>query len=89
MTDKNKPLTVEFAPGAFDDFEGTQEELDELIAEVQAMFAGKTREEIEAMSNPLTDEDIEDMSDDVKQKLIRPFLEDDDDLSDEFKRKLQ
>lgn len=31
-----KELTVEFAPGCFDNFEGTQEELDELINEIQA-----------------------------------------------------
>lgn len=30
----NKKLKLEFAPGAFDAFEGTQEELDELIAEI-------------------------------------------------------
>ena len=33
MTNKIK---VEFAPGAFDSFEGTQEELDELIKMIQA-----------------------------------------------------
>jgi hypothetical protein len=31
-------LKIEFAPGAFDDFEGTQEELDELVSEIQRMF---------------------------------------------------
>jgi hypothetical protein len=30
-------VKVEFAPGAFDGFEGTQEELDELIAEIYKM----------------------------------------------------
>jgi hypothetical protein len=30
-----KELTVEFAPGCFDTFDGTQEELDSLIAEIQ------------------------------------------------------
>ena len=38
MTDEKKPLTLEFAPGCFDNFEGTQEELDELMAEIQRMF---------------------------------------------------
>ena len=28
---------IEFAPGAFDSFEGTQEELDEIVAEIQRM----------------------------------------------------
>ena len=27
-------ITVDFAPGCFDDFEGSQEELDRLIAEI-------------------------------------------------------
>jgi len=33
-----KTLKVEFAPGCFDDFEGSQEELDELIAEITKMI---------------------------------------------------
>ncbi len=33
----NKPIKVEFAPGCFDSFQGTQEELDELVAEIQKM----------------------------------------------------
>lgn len=37
MTDKNKP-TIQFAPGCFDTFEGTQEELDALILEITAAF---------------------------------------------------
>jgi hypothetical protein len=36
MTKKN-PVKIEFAPGAFDSFEGTQEELDAFIAELQRM----------------------------------------------------
>ena len=36
MTKKN-PVKIEFAPGAFDSFEGTQEELDEFIAELHRM----------------------------------------------------
>lgn len=33
-----KDLKLEFAPGAFDGFDGTQEELDELMAEIQRAF---------------------------------------------------
>jgi hypothetical protein len=33
-----KKLKIEFAPGCFDHFEGTQEELDELIAEITKQF---------------------------------------------------
>jgi hypothetical protein len=38
MTEDSKPKEVIFAPGCFDNFEGTQEELDEMIAEIQRMF---------------------------------------------------
>ncbi len=30
-------IKIEFAPGAFDNFDGTQEELDEMIAELQRL----------------------------------------------------
>lgn len=33
----SKQFNIEFAPGCFDEFEGTQEELDELIAEITRM----------------------------------------------------
>lgn len=32
-------LKIEFAPGCLDSFEGTQEELDELLTEIKRMFA--------------------------------------------------
>lgn len=32
-----KDIKIEFAPGCFDSFEGTQEELNELIAEITRM----------------------------------------------------
>ena len=35
--DDCKDLKIVFAPGSFDNFEGTQEELDEFIAEITAM----------------------------------------------------
>lgn len=37
MSNEDKKLKIEFAPGAFDDFEGTQEELEEMIAEITRM----------------------------------------------------
>lgn len=37
MTDKKTPIEVIIAPGAFDDFEGTQEELDAFIAKIMEM----------------------------------------------------
>lgn len=86
MTEK-KELKIEFAPGAFDHFDGTQEELDALMEEIQKMFAGKTPEEIQEMSNPMTDEEFDELPEDVQAQLLREF--DNEDLAEEFKRKLQ
>lgn len=33
----SKEIKVEFAPGCFNDFDGTQEELDEIVAEINRM----------------------------------------------------
>ena len=76
MTDKDKKLedlTAEdckelklvFAPGSFDNFEGTQEELDQFIAEITEMF--KSGEFIEK-SRPL---DVEDLSEEEAISLAR------------------
>jgi hypothetical protein len=45
MTDEKKELKVEFAPGCFDNFEGTQEELQEMIAMLHQMVADGTLDE--------------------------------------------
>lgn len=37
MTDNKKPVKIIFAPGSFDNFEGTQEELDDLVAEINRL----------------------------------------------------
>ena len=79
MTNKDKEIKVEFAPGAFDNFDGTQEELDEMVAEIQKMFTGKSREEIEAMSRPMSEEDFAELPEAVQEQLAREYLGLDDD----------
>jgi hypothetical protein len=37
MTDKDGKVEIVFAPGCFDNFDGTQEELDEFLASIHAM----------------------------------------------------
>jgi hypothetical protein len=54
MTEEKKPIKVIFAPGAFDDFDGTQEELDAMVAEIQRLAESG---EIEELSQPM-DENI-------------------------------
>lgn len=59
--DLKKPHIVEFAPGCFDSFEGTQEELDELIAEIHRLAdTGELFEKsIEVDFDELSDEDLD------------------------------
>jgi len=74
MTEK-KPLKVIFDPGCFDNFDGTQEELDEFVAHIQAMAeAGMLFEN----SVDLTDEDIEELDEETRQQIIRALERDDD-----------
>jgi hypothetical protein len=73
MTEEKK-ITIEFAPGAFDSFDGTQEELDALQKEVLEMFANLTPEELKAQSTAVDVDYIEDlMSEDPEaaEQLIR------------------
>jgi len=60
-------MQLEFAPGCFDDFEGTQAELDELVAEIQRMFASG---EFAERSQPVTEELFEELSPAMQQKLL-------------------
>jgi hypothetical protein len=74
MTEK-KATKIEFAPGCFDNFEGTQEELNELMAEIQRMFESG---ELEAMAvevdmDALMDEDPEEAA-----MLMEALARDDD-----------
>jgi len=60
-------MELEFAPGCFDDFEGTQEELDELIEHIKQGFrSGKFAEE----SRELTNEEFEGLSETTQLKLL-------------------
>jgi hypothetical protein len=60
MTEEKK-ISVEFAPGAFDHFDGTQEELDAFQKEILEMFATMTPEEIEARSTSVDVDYIEEL----------------------------
>ena len=65
MTEKK--MKVEFAPGCFDDFDGTQQELDDLVAEIQRMAnSGEMFEN----STPVTEESLADLSEEEQQILL-------------------
>lgn len=65
----NKPK-IEFAPGAFDQFEGTQEELDQMILEITQMFENLTAEELAERSRPMTEEDFNELPEEVQAQLM-------------------
>jgi hypothetical protein len=54
MMDENKKMEVVFAPGCFDDFQGTPEELAELIAKIHKMADSG---EIFENARPLSEEE--------------------------------
>lgn len=56
------PLKVVFAPGCFDSFEGSQEELDELMSEITETFANMTPEELAEQGREI---DLEDLATDL------------------------
>ena len=56
MTEQKKEIKIEFAEGCFDNFDGTQEELQEMIAMIRQMVNDGTLEE---NSTPVDPEDEE------------------------------
>jgi hypothetical protein len=74
-----KKLKLEFAPGCFDHFDGTQEELDEMVAEIQRMFESG---EMEKLAKPI---DPDEMTKEEMSILAKAF---ENEINPE-KRKLQ
>lgn len=75
MTEKKKPEIV-FAPGCFDNFDGTQEELDELVAEINRLVDSG---EIFEKSKPLDPDTMDDEELEMLAKVL-DSLEDGEDL---------
>jgi flagellar biosynthesis/type III secretory pathway M-ring protein FliF/YscJ len=76
MTEEKK-LKIEFAPGCFDSFDGTQEELDAFMAELQNKLSSMTREQIEAESRTIDEEYLEEMFEkdpEYAAKLVNALL---------------
>lgn len=72
MTEKKLPnkLKLIFAPGCFDNFEGTQEELDALVKEIEEGFIdGSFFEE----STPIQLDEVGNLSDEELESLTKLF----------------
>ena len=68
MTDEKKELKVEFAPGCFDNFEGTQEELQEMIAMLHQMVADGTLDENATPVDPDDEEFVKAMQEKTRTR---------------------
>jgi hypothetical protein len=68
MNEHDKIKKIEFAPGCFDDFEGTQEELNEMIADLKNMVASGTLWE---NSLPVNEKEEEELIKLLAQKQAR------------------
>ena len=75
-----KPLKIEFAPGCFDSFEGTQEELDEMIAEITKAFENGELEN----SSPVDIDALMEEDPEMAEQLLRQL----DAIEDDKPRKL-
>lgn len=67
---KKTPLQVEFDPGAFDHFEGTQEELDQLIAEIRHTFETMTPEQLAERSQIVDWDELVEDNPEVAQRIL-------------------
>lgn len=76
MTQEKKPEII-FMPGCFDSFEGTQEELDEMIAEIKRMaetgelFEKSEFVDIDSVLDEMTDEEIEELLNETESTTPR------------------
>lgn len=72
MSEKKLPngMKLVFAPGCFDSFEGTQEELDSLVKEIEEGFMNGTFFE---KAKPMTEEDLDELSDAQLEALEKLF----------------
>lgn len=69
--EEKKPLELHFAPGCFEDFDGSQEELDELVGAIKEMFANLTPEELEARSVPVDLSDLDFDDEDITPRRLQ------------------
>lgn len=79
----DKKVTITFAPGAFDSFDGTQAELDALMAEIQRMAESG---ELKENSIPLDSDDIMDtLTEEDREQVLQALAT----MTEGIRRKLQ
>ncbi len=72
MSEDKKKIEIVFAPGCFDNFEGTQEELDELVQQIKDMAESG---ELFENSTPVDIEDLLDEADPLEvEEIVNAML---------------
>lgn len=66
-----KPTQIFFAPGCFDNFEGTQQELDQLIADIQSMVETGEIFDRAVPLEELESSDFDLLPESVKSEILR------------------
>jgi len=67
-----KKFKIEFAPGCFDNFEGTQEELDAMVAELTRLAENG---ELIELGEPLTEDQFDMLPPDEQDRILDAFHE--------------
>ena len=85
MTDRE--IKIVFQPGCFDNFDGSQEELDSLVKQIQDMIGDGSLFE---NSREMTEEDFDDLPEDLRESILRDLemIEDLDSVEQNRKRQL-
>ncbi len=85
MTDRE--IKIVFQPGCFDNFDGSQEELDSLVKQIQDMIGDGSLFE---NSKILTEDDLDDLPPEVLASIARDLeiIEDIDSVEEKRNRKL-
>jgi hypothetical protein len=73
MTKEHIPKKIEFAPGCFDGFDGTQEELDELVSEITRMSESG---ELYEQSQEVDIDQLIETDPDVAEKIFQALQQD-------------
>lgn len=63
-----KHMKIEFGEGCFDGFDGTQEELDELITRFKQLVE---EDMLEEFSSPITEEELEELENISKNRRLQ------------------
>lgn len=88
MTTKKKKPELVFMPGCFDEFEGTQEELDQLVEEIKRMADSGEFKDARKIVDFDEENDLNEMIEDLPEEEFDAFMDKLRDTAESRKRAL-